>query len=87
MKSIFSKAAMIAVIGSFLAINVQAATSTGLSADTGKMSKMSKMDSKMAKSDKMDSKMAKTGKMDSKMTKKQPAKAKKGKMAKDTSKM
>jgi len=77
MKSIFSKAAMIAVIGSFLAINVQAATSTGLSADTGKMSKMSKMDSKMAKS----------GKMDSKMTKKQPAKAKKAKMAKDTSKM
>ena len=77
MKSIFSKAVMIAVIGSFLAINVQAATATGLSADTGKMSKMSKMDSKMAKS----------GKMDSKMTKKQPAKAKKAKMAKDTSKM
>ena len=31
--------------------------------------------------------MAKSGKMDSKMTKKQPAKAKKAKMAKDTSKM
>ncbi len=80
MKSTFSKAAMIAIIGSFLAINVQAASLTGMAADTGKMSKMSKMDSKMAKTGKMDSKM------DRKMSKK-PAKAKKGKMGKDTSKM
>ncbi len=76
MKSIFSKAVMIAIIGSFLAINVQAATSLGAAVDTGKMSKMSKMDSKMGKMSKMDSKMSK-----------KPAKAKKGKMVKDTSKM
>ena len=50
MKSIFSKAVTTAVIVSIFAINVQAATTThGMAADTGKMTKMSKMDKKMDK--------------------------------------
>ncbi len=52
MKSIFSKAAVAAVIASVFALNVQAATTTrGMTADTGKMAKMDKMD-KMSKMDK-----------------------------------
>jgi hypothetical protein len=67
MKSIFSKAVATAVASVF-AINVQAATPTHrMAADTGKMSKMSKMDKKMdkKKTDKMSkSKMKKdTSKM------------------------
>jgi len=49
MKSIFSKAAVAAVIASVFALNVQAATTHGMAADTGKMTKMSKMDKKMDK--------------------------------------
>ena len=51
MKSIFSKAVITAVIVSIFAINVQAATTHGMAADTGKMAKMDKMD-KMSKMDK-----------------------------------
>ena len=51
MKSIFSKAAMTAIIASVFAFGVQAATVHVSAADTGKMSKMSKM-SKMDKMDK-----------------------------------
>ena len=71
MKSIFSKAAAVAVITSVLALNVQAASIHGMAADTGKMAKMSKMDHKM----------------DKKMDKKKMSKMKKGKMGKDTTKM
>ncbi|HVS91138.1 MAG TPA: hypothetical protein VHE59_03835 [Mucilaginibacter sp.] len=42
MRSIFSKAAMTAVIASFFALNVQAGT-IRMAADTGKMGKMEKM--------------------------------------------
>ena len=49
MKSIFSKAAVAAIIASAFALNVQAGTTHGMAADTGKMSKMSKMDKKMDK--------------------------------------
>ncbi len=48
MKSIFSKAAITAVIVSVFALNVQAGTTHGMTADTGKMAKMDKM-SKMDK--------------------------------------
>jgi hypothetical protein len=51
MKSIFSKAVVTAVIVSIFAINVQAAATHGMVADTGKMAKMDKMD-KMSKMDK-----------------------------------
>ena len=59
MKSIFSKAAMAAVIAAFFTLNLQAATLPTI--DTNKMSKMNhKMDKKMVK--KM-SKMKKKDKM------------------------
>lgn len=51
MKSIFSKTVITAVIASVFALNVQAATTHGMTADTGKMAKMDKMD-KMSKMDK-----------------------------------
>jgi hypothetical protein len=60
MKSIFSKAAIVAVIVACFAFNVQASVHVS-PADTGKMSKMSKMDKKMDK--KPSSKMAKKSKM------------------------
>ena len=49
MKSIFSKAVITAVITSVFALNVQAGTTHGMAADTGKMAKMDKMDKKMDK--------------------------------------
>jgi len=60
MKTIFSKAVITAVIASVFALNVQAATTHGMPADTGKMAKMDKMDKKMDKK-KMDK--MKKGKM------------------------
>ncbi len=58
MKSIFSKAVVTAVIASLFALNVQAGTTHGMAADTGKMARMDKMDKKMSKK-KMD-KMSKS---------------------------
>jgi hypothetical protein len=49
MKSIFSKAAVAAIIASVFALNVQGGTTHGMAADTGKMDKMGKMDKKMDK--------------------------------------
>ena len=49
MKSIFSKAVITTVIVSVFALNVHAATTRGMAADTGKMAKMDKMDKKMDK--------------------------------------
>ncbi|MBS1528129.1 MAG: hypothetical protein JST19_20955 [Bacteroidetes bacterium] len=67
MKSIFSKAAVAAVIASIFALNVQAGT-IRMATDTGKMGKMNKM-SKMDKmSHKKMSKMKK-GKMGKDSTK------------------
>lgn len=69
MKSIFSKAAVAAVIASIFTLNVQAGT-IHMAADTGKMAKMdkmSKMDHKMSKN-KMDKmKKGKMGKDTAKM--------------------
>jgi hypothetical protein len=57
MKSIFSKAVVAAIMVSVFALNVQAAITHDMAADTGKMSKMDhKMDKKMDK-------MKKKGKM------------------------
>ena len=67
MKSILSKTAVAAVIASFLAINVQAATIHGAPADTGKMSKMSKMDNKMSKKKPSKMKKGQMGKDTTKM--------------------
>jgi hypothetical protein len=67
MKSIFSKAAMTAIIASVFAFSVQAGTIHVSTADTGKMSKMSKMDKmdkkKMSKMKKSKMKKDTTGKM------------------------
>jgi hypothetical protein len=67
MKSIFSKAAVTAVIVSIFAINVQAATTAhGMAVDTGKMAKMDKM-SKMDKKKMDKKKMSKMKKDTTKM--------------------
>ena len=66
MKSIFSKAAIAVVVAACFSLNVMASVHVS-PADTGKMSKMSKMDKKMSKkSDKM-SKKGKMAKDSSKM--------------------
>ncbi|HVW16083.1 MAG TPA: hypothetical protein VHB54_19795 [Mucilaginibacter sp.] len=67
MRSIFSKAAMTAVIASFFALNVQAGT-IRMAADTGKMDKMGKMEKMGKMSHKKASKMKK-GKMGKDSTK------------------
>ncbi|MFI5160688.1 MAG: hypothetical protein ACHQHN_05390 [Sphingobacteriales bacterium] len=66
MRSIFSKAVMTAVALSIFAINVQATTTHGMAADTGKMAKMDKM-SKMDKKKMDKKKMSKMKKDTTKM--------------------
>jgi hypothetical protein len=68
MKSIFSKAVATAVIASVFALNVQAGTTHGMAADTGKMAKMDKMD-KMSKMDKKKMSKMKKDKMKKDTTK------------------
>jgi hypothetical protein len=67
MRSIFSKAVVTAIIASVFALNVQAGTTHGMAADTGKMGKMSKMDKKMDKKKMSKMKKGKMGKDTTKM--------------------